>query len=151
MSLEARISQDLKAAMLAGQSHRVMTLRGLKSSFLYAKVASKSARDEDMADDEVIVLLAREAKKRQESADLYIQGNNQKKADAELAEKAMIEVYLPAQLTEEELAKMVDEAIGQLDAIDSSKMGQVIGVVKKRAGATADGGVIARLVKEKLN
>jgi uncharacterized protein YqeY len=151
MSLEARISQDLKAAMLAGQAQQVMTLRGLKSALLYIKVANKTARDEEMSDEEVITLLAREAKKRQESADLYVRGGNQEKADAELAEKALIELYLPAQLSNEALAKLVDETIERLGVSDSSKMGQVIGAVKQQSGASADGGVIARLVKERLS
>jgi uncharacterized protein YqeY len=151
MSLEDRLSQDLKAAMLAGQQQRVMTLRGLKSSLLYAKVANKSARDEAMPDEAVIALLARESKKRQESADLYRQGGSQDKADAELQEKAIIDAYLPAQLTDEEIVALIDTAIAAVGATGTAQMGQVIGKVKQQAGATADGAVIARLVKEKLS
>ena len=151
MSLEDRISQDLKAAMLAGQQQRVMTLRGLKSSLLYAKVANKSARDEAMPDDELIALLAREAKKRQESADLYFQGGSNDKANAELQEKAIIDEYLPAQLDEEAVGQLIDAAIAETGASSAAQMGQVIGRVKQQAGATADGALIARIVKEKLS
>jgi len=151
MSLEDRLSQDLKAAMLAGQQQRVMTLRGLKSSLLYAKVANKSSRDESMPDEAVIALLAREAKKRQESANLYQQGGSQDKAEAELQEKAIIDAYLPAQLTDEELATLIDAAIAEVGATSVAQMGQVIGKVKQEAGAAADGAVIARQVKEKLS
>jgi len=151
MTLEDRLTQDLKAAMLAGQQQRVMTLRGLKSSLLYAKVAQKSPRDEPMADEAVLELFAREAKKRQESAELYTQGGSPEKAETELTEKAIIEEYLPAQLSEDEVTKLVDRAIAELEATDVSKMGQVIGKVRAEAGMTADGALIARLVRERLN
>ena len=81
---------------------------------------------------------------------MYIQGGNQAKADAELAEKAIIEAYLPTQLSEAEIVTMIDEVIAQTGASGLQAMGQVIGQVKAKAGATADGGLIARLVKEKL-
>lgn len=151
MSLEDRISQDIKAAMLDGQQERVTTLRGLKSSLLYAKVDAKLPRDETLADDAVIEVLAREAKKRQESADLYVQGGNNTKADAELTEKAIIEEYLPAQMSEAELLTLVNVVVAEFENVEVSQMGQVIGRVKQRAGATADGATIARLVKAKLS
>lgn len=151
MTLEARIAQDLKAAMLAGQQQRVMTLRGLKSSLLYVKVAAKADREQELPDDKVSEVLAQEAKKRQESADLYIRGGNQEKADAELVEKSIIEEYLPAQLSEQELLELIEAAIKELGAVDASQMGQVIGKVKQQAGVAADGAVVARLVKGKLS
>ncbi|CAN5347178.1 GatB/YqeY domain-containing protein [soil metagenome] len=150
MSLEARISQDLKAAMLAGQQQRVLTLRGIKSTVLYSKVANKNNRDEALPDSEVLALLARESKKRQESADLYVQGGSQDKADAELAEKAIIDDYLPAQLSEADIEELIEKVVNSMDATTTAQMGQVIGAVKQQAGAAADGAVIARLVKERL-
>lgn len=151
MSLEARISQDLKAAMLAGQQQRVLTLRGIKSSLLYTKVANKNNRDEALPDSEVLTLLARESKKRQESADLYVQGGSQERADAELVEKAIIDDYLPAQLSESDIKELIETAVNSLGATTLAQMGQVIGAVKQQAGATADGALIARLVKERLS
>jgi len=149
MTLEGRLTQDLKAAMLAGQQQHVMTLRGLKSTLLYAKVADKRDREQELPDEAVIAILAKESKKRQESADLYAQGGNQTKADAELAEKAIIDAYLPAQLSEAEVGRTVDAVIAEMGT--DSPMGQVIGAVKQRTGAAADGAMIARLVKEKLS
>lgn len=147
--LEDKLEQDIKAALLAGEAHRVTTLRGLKSSLLNVKVA-EGKRDTGLSDDEVIAIFAKEAKKRQESADLYKQGNNQEKADQELAEKAIIESYLPEQLSEDELKQLIDQVIAETGAAGPQAMGQVIGQVKAKAGAAADGAVIARLVKEKL-
>jgi uncharacterized protein YqeY len=147
--LEQKIEQDIKAALLAGDKTRATTLRGLKAVLLNVKVAT-GKRDSGLSDEEVLAQLGKQAKQRQESADLYVQGGNQEKADAELAEKAIIEAYLPAQLSQEEIAKLIDAAITDTGAAGPQDMGKVIGQVKQQAGATADGGVIARLVKEKL-
>jgi len=116
---------------------------------LNVKVAT-GKRESGLADDEVLTVFAKESKKRQESADLYKQGKDQTRADAELVEKAIIDAYLPAQLSEVEIAALVDEVIKQTGASGPQGMGQVIGQVKARAGITADGAVIARLTKEKL-
>ncbi len=150
MSISKEIDADLKTAMLAGDKTLATTLRGLKSVILYEEVA-KGVRDTGLDDDLVVALLSKEAKKRQESADLYTQGGNQEKADSELAEKVVIEKYLPAQMSEEELATVIDEAIEASGATTMQQMGQVIGVVKAKAGPAADGSKIAQIVKEKLS
>lgn len=147
--LEQKIEQDIKTALLAGDAQRVSVLRGLKSALLNEKVA-KGKRDSGLSDDEVLAILGKEAKKRQESADLYKQGDDETRQQAELAEKRIIEAYLPAQLSEEEVAKLVDAAIATTGAQGPKAMGQVIGRVKQQAGASADGALIARLAKEKL-
>jgi uncharacterized protein YqeY len=148
-TLEQRLEQDIKSALLSGDKTRATTLRGLKAVLLNVKVAT-GKRDSGLSDDEVLKVFTKESKQRQESADLYKQGGSQPKADAELAEKAIIDAYLPAQLSEDEIAKLVDEAIAQTGAQGPQAMGQVIGQVKAKAGASADGAVIARLAKEKL-
>lgn len=145
--IETQLEQDIKTAMLAGDKVRVMTLRTLKSVFLSTKVAA-GTRDTVLPDAEVIAILSKEAKKRQESADLYKQGGNDVKAADELAEKAVIETYLPIQLTETELTAIVAEAVAQ--AGDNATMGPIIGLVKAKTNGAADGAMIARLVKEKL-
>lgn len=147
--LEEKIEQDLKAALLAKDAERVSVLRGLKSVLLNVKVA-EGKRDSGLKDDEVQAVLAKEAKKRQESADLYKQGGDEERAGAELAEKAIIEEYLPEQLSEDELAGLIDEAIAATGAKDQKDMGKVIGMVRSKAGAGADGAAIARITKEKL-
>ena len=145
--LEKQLEDDLKAAMLASDSERVATLRTLKSVILNKKVAD-GTRDMAMSNDDVITLLSKESKKRQESADLYVQGGRQELADKELAEKALIDSYLPERLSEEALAELVDQAVSSLDG--DHNMGQIIGQVKAKAGAGADGALIAKLVKERL-
>lgn len=149
MSLEATLNQDLKTALLAHDELKVSVLRMLKSTLLYVKV-EKGSRDQEMSDEDILAILAKEAKKRQESADLYTRGGNAPSAEKELAEKAIIEEYLPAQLSEDEVRLVVDEAVEKLGVHDVSQMGQVIGVVRGKIGATADGALIARLVRERL-
>lgn len=148
--LEQKIEQDLKTALLAHDAQRVSVLRGLKSVLLNVKVA-EGKRDSGLDDDAVLAIFAKEAKKRQESADLYKQGGSQDKADAEVAEKAIIEEYLPEQLGEAEISAMIDEAINTTGAASPKDMGKVIGQVKQKAGASADGSLIAKLAKEKLS
>ena len=148
--LKARIDQDLKKALLAGDKLLATTLRGLKSVILYEEVA-KGVREQGLGDDEIIGLLSKEAKKRQESADLYKQGGNEEKAAAELDEKKAIEAYLPTQLSDEALSKLVDETVAELGTSGPSAMGQVIGAVKQKTAGQADGSRIAQLVKERLS
>lgn len=146
--MEDKLDQDLKAALLARDNQKVSVLRGLKAVLLNVKVA-QGKRDSGLNDDEIMRELAKQAKQRQEGADLFKQGGNQAKAADELAEKAIIESYLPQQLGEAEIQQLIDEVVGD-KAVEPSAMGQIIGQVKAKAGATADGAVIARLVKEKL-
>jgi len=150
MGLRQQLDDDVKAAMLAGDSLRVETLRGLKTVILYADVAAKKRDTGGIADDEILTLFAKEVKKRQESADLYVQGGSQERADKELAEKAIIETYLPTQLSEAELAEIIDAAIKEQGAEGMQAMGKVIAAVKAQVGNSADGSVVARLVKERL-
>jgi len=148
--LKQQLEQDLKTALLSGDKDRATTLRGLKSVILYAEV-DQGKRQEGLTDQEIIVLLAKEAKKRQESADLYIQGGNESSAAAELNEKRLIESYLPEQLNDDELAQIVDEVIAQLPEKNLQAMGKVIGSVKHRTEGVADGNRIAQMVKERLS
>lgn len=147
--LKQQIEQDLKAALLAGEKDRATTLRGLKSVILYAEVA-QGIRDTGLPDDEIIALFAKEAKKRQESADLYTKGGASERAAAELSEKQIIEAYLPKQLSDDELVKIIDEAIAGVETTGFAAMGQVIGQVKQKTAGQADGARIAQLVKERL-
>lgn len=150
MTTKQRIETDLKQAMLAGDKPLTTTLRGLKSTILYAEVA-KGSRDEGLKEDDVIELLGKEAKKRQESADLFDRGGNTVKAQEERDEKKIIEAYLPAQMSDEELNLIIDEVISSLEVSGPQAMGQAIRSVKQRVGGQADGGRIASAVKEKLN
>lgn len=148
--LKQQLQDDVKAAMLAGDALRVETLRGLKSAILYAEVAAKKREGDGISDEEIVTLFAKESKKRTESAELYVKGGAQEKADKELAEKAIIDAYLPEQLSEADLVKLIDEVIAEQGAEGMQAMGKVIGAVKAKAGNSADGALVAKLVKERL-
>lgn len=147
--IKQQIEQDLKAALLSHDSKRATTLRGLKSAILYAEIAH-GKRENGLTDEEITALLAKEAKKRQESAELYLRGDRKEQAEAELAEKALIETYLPRQMSDDELEGVIDEAIRTTGVQSIQMMGQVIGVVKQKVGSSADGSRIAQKVKERL-
>lgn len=144
-----QLEQDLKAAMLAGDTQRVTVLRSLKSAITYARVAGKTKVD-ILAEAEILQIFAREAKKRQESADGFVAGGSPERAVNELAEKAIIEAYLPPALSEAEVIKLVDEAVAKLSEKSPKAMGQVIAEVKSASGGRADGALIAKLTKERL-
>jgi uncharacterized protein YqeY len=112
---------------------------------------AKNARDSGLPDEEMMQLLMKESKKRQESADLYLQGHEEARAQTELQEKALIDSYLPKQLSDSELLAVIDEVIKSSGVTDPQAMGQVIGQVKQKVGASADGATIARLTKQRLS
>ncbi|MGB2786820.1 MAG: GatB/YqeY domain-containing protein, partial [Candidatus Saccharimonadaceae bacterium] len=121
----------------------------LKAAILNEEVA-KNQRDTGLADSEIEQLIAREVKKRRESITIYEANARQDLADNEKAELAVLEEYLPEQLSEEELKSIVKDKIAELGISGPQAMGQVIGAVKKDVGNTADGSLLAKLVKEAL-
>jgi uncharacterized protein YqeY len=147
--VQDQIDKDLKEALLGGDKAKAETLRGIKSALLNEAI-SQGARQTGLSDEQIQKVLARESKKRQEAADLYNQGGSAERASAELAEKAIIDAYLPEQLDEAEIARLVEEEAAKIDSPTMQNMGQIIGAVRARAGGRADGALIARLVKEKL-
>jgi len=149
MDIKQTIEQDLKTALLTGDKAKVSVLRGLKNSILYAEVAANK-RDNGLSNVEILDVLGKEVKKRQESADLYKQGGSQEKAQIEQSEKEIIEQYLPKQLSDEELRSITEEVIKSFGTVTKQQMGQVIGKVKSQVGATADGARIAKIVGESL-
>src|SRR5687768_14049622 len=106
MSIKQRIEADLKAAMLSADKARVTALRTLKSSILYAEVAT-GTREQGLSDKEIVELLRKEVKKRRESAELFLQGGNEEKAEAENREAEIINSYLPAELSDDALSVLV--------------------------------------------
>lgn len=136
--------------MLSKDVLRTSVLRSIKSAFTYALVAPGADNTGVITDEAVLAILAKEAKKRQESADAYVKAGSDERVQQELAELAIIEEYLPAKLGEAELKALIETVVSKLDEVSPKAMGQVIGQVKTQAGAGADGALIARLVKERL-
>lgn len=149
MGFKDTIDRDLKAALLGGDKEKASVLRGIKSAVLYAEVA-KGVRDSGLAEEEILSIVSKEAKKRQESADLYVKGGNQEKADAELREKKIIEAYLPAQLNADDINTLIDEVVAANGPVAKETMGATIAAVKEKSAGAAEGALIAKLVRERI-
>lgn len=140
----------MKAALLGGNRFVGETLRNLKAAILNEEVA-KSKRDEGLDDTEIEQVIAREVKKRTESAKVYRENNRPELAEPEEREIEVLCEYLPRQLSEDEIRALVKDAVAQVGNAGPAAMGQVIGAVKRMAGNAADGAMVARIVKEELN
>jgi len=149
MDLFDRISADIKAAMLAREKVRLETLRGIKKEFLEAKTAKGG--DGTLPDDAAMKILAKMAKQRKETAVIYEEQNRMDLRDNELAEAAVIEEYLPKQLSEAELTEELKKIIAQVGATSAKEMGKVMGVASKALAGRADGKAISAKVRELLN
>lgn len=152
MSLKDTLQADVKAAMIARDALTTDVIKGIKSAILYAEVAANK-REEGLSDEEILGVLKKESKKRQESAEMYTSGNRPELAEKELAEKKIIDAYLPTQLDESVVNKLIDEAMSDLGITEPAKqdMGKLIGAVKAKAGAKVDGGMLAKLVSSRIN
>ena len=148
-ALKARITDEMKAALLGGNRFRGDVLRNVKAAILNEEV-SLGKRDEGLNDAEVEKVLAREVKKRVESAELYRSNGRAELAEPEEQEAEILREFLPEQLSEAEIVAIVEDVVASMDDVSMQKMGQVIGVVKQKVGNTADGALVAKIVKEKL-
>ncbi|MBO3130553.1 GatB/YqeY domain-containing protein [Dermatophilus congolensis] len=147
-SLKEQLHSDLNAAMKARDEVVTATLRMVMTAISNAEVAGKEARS--LSDDEVLKVLAKEAKSRKESVVAYSEAGRPELADRESAELAVLEKYLPAQLEDAELAQIVDEAVAQVGATGMKQMGQVMKVATAVVAGRADGGRVSALVKARL-
>ena len=150
MALKAQLDNDIKTALLGGDRFRGDVLRNLKAVILNEEVA-KGLREEGLDDASIEQLIAREVKKRVDSAQQYEAAGRPELAETEKSEITILEVYLPEQLSEEDIKKTVDETITAFGVSGPQAMGQVIGAVKGKLGNSADGATVARVVKEALN
>lgn len=148
MNLFDTVSAAIKDAMLARDKVRLQALRGIKKEFLEAKTAPGS--DGNLSDDTALKILVKMAKQRRESASIYSQQSRPDLAEAELAEVAVIEEYLPKALTDEELTAELTKIIARVGAASPADMGKVMGVATKELADRADGRAISAKVKEML-
>lgn len=148
MGIKQTIDADLKQALLSGAKEKSSILKVIKSSILDAEIA-KNKRDTGLSEQELVEMLQKEAKKRDDTSEIYKKAADEGRENAEKAEAELIRSYLPEQMGEDEIKKIVDEVIGSEPA-EMKDMGRFIGLVKARVGGSADGATIARLVKEKI-
>lgn len=148
MTLKDQLHADLTDAMRRKDDVRRATLRMVLTAVTNEEVAGKQARE--LSDDEVLKVLARELKKRKEAATAFADAGHADRAAAEKAEAGVIESYLPAQLSDDELAALVASAIAEAGASGPQAMGQVMKRVQPQVAGRAEGGRVAAEVKRQL-
>lgn len=148
MNLFDQVSGDIKGAMLAKDKIRLEALRGIKKEFLEAKTAKGG--DGELSDETAVKILQKMVKQRKDSAEIFTQQARPELAEKELAEVACIEIYLPAQMSAEELEAQINAIIAQTGAVGAKDMGKVMGVASKGLAGKAEGRVISETVKRLL-
>jgi len=147
MSLQDRISRELKEAMLAKDAEKLSTLRLLKSALGYVQIEKKT---DQLSDAEITAVIQKESKKRRDSIEQYRNGGRPELAEKEARELAVLETFLPAPLSPDELEKLVRAAIQELGASSKKDMGPVVKSVQAKAAGRADGKAITTLVGKLL-
>lgn len=141
-----RLQEDLRQAQLARDEVKVSTLRLLLSEIKNAEIAKGS----EVSKQDVVSIIGREVKKRKEAAVGFRSGGREDQAQKEEAESKILGGYLPTQLSNEELTKLVETTINEVGATSITDMGKVMGVVMSKVAGRADGGVVSALVRERL-
>lgn len=149
MNLFDQISEDIKKAMLAKEKVKLEALRGVKKEFLEAKTAKGS--DGELSDELAVKIIQKMVKQRKDSAQIYVEQNRPELAEVEVAEVAVLETYLPAQMTDAALETAVSGIIAQVGATGPQDMGKVMGVASKQLAGKAEGRLISEKVKALLN
>jgi len=148
MSLATTLENDFKNAMLNRKKDLVDLLRLLKAALKNEMISLKK---QELSDAEVITVLKREAKKRNDSIEQFTKGKRQDLADKEIAELKLIKHYLPRELSADEVRKVVQEVISSLAEVDPGQFGKVMAAVMVRLKGQADGTLVSQIVKETLN
>ncbi len=147
--LKDKIQEDMKAAMLAKEEDKLSTIRMLKSALQYYEI-NKGGADYSATDEDVLDVIGKEIKKRRESIELYEKGGRPELAEKEKKELVVLSSYLPEQMSEEEVKKLVEEAVSSTGATGMQDMGKVMGALMPKVKGKADAGLVSNLVKSKL-
>jgi len=149
MSLQQQVMEALKVAMKAKDTQSLEALRAVKSALLLAQTATGSK--EEISESEELKILQKQVKQRKDSASIYIEQGRKDLADPELAQAAVIERFLPVQMGEDQIAKIVDEIIAETGASSMKDMGRVMGMANTKLAGKADGKTISTVVKSRLS
>lgn len=149
MGLQQQVMEQMKAAMKSKDKVALESLRAIKSALLLAQTETGSS--EEMSEDDEVKLVQKLVKQRKDSAAIFIQQGRQDLADPELAQVAVIEQFLPEQLSEDEIEKVVVQIIEATGASSMKDMGKVMGMASKQLAGQADGKTISTIVKNKLS
>ncbi|MBS0400439.1 MAG: GatB/YqeY domain-containing protein [Proteobacteria bacterium] len=146
MSLKERITEDMKAALRAGEKERLGAIRMITAAIKQREVDERIALD----DAQVTSVIEKMIKQRKESIVQFQSGGRQDLADREIAEISLLQTYLPAQLSDAELDHLITEAIASTGATSIKDMGKVMGIIKTRAAGRADMGAVGARIKARL-
>lgn len=149
MSLQVKVMEAMKAAMKAKDTQALEALRSVKSALLLAQTETGSKTE--LSDDEEIKLLQKQVKQRRDSAAIYTEQNRADLAEPELIQAKVIEQFLPEQLGEEEVSKLVAAIIAETGASSMADMGKVMGLASAKLAGKADGKTISTVVKSMLS
>jgi uncharacterized protein YqeY len=149
MSLESKINEDIKKAMLAREKEKLEALRAIKTALLVAK--TEKGASETISEDAEIKILQRLVKQRKESATIFEERNRKELAQKEWFEASVIEEYLPEQMSDEELTSIIQKIVDQVGAKSMADMGKVMGIASKELAGKAEGKAIADKVKSILS
>jgi uncharacterized protein YqeY len=141
-----RLQREMREALKAGEKVRLGALRMLSAAVKNREVEL----GHELSDDELVEVASREVKRRKEAAEAFEKAGRQELADKEQEEHAVLESYLPAQLSEEEVAALIDEGVAATGASGPGDLGKVMGHVMGKAKGRVDGGTVNRLVRERL-
>lgn len=147
--LSQQITEDMKSAMREKNTIALNTIRMLKSAVKNAAI-EKGGADAELDEGEIIAVIRKEVKKRQDSIEQYEAADRKELADKEREEIVVLEAYLPQPLSAEEVEKLVDEAIAETGASSRKEMGQVMGLLNQRAAGRVDGKTLSQAVMAKL-
>jgi hypothetical protein len=150
MSIIEQINNNIKDAMKNKEVQKLSVLRMLNASFKNEAIAL-GKKDEGLSDEEAIKVIKKEVKKRKDSVEQYTAGNRPELADKEKKEAEILSAYLPEEMSEEELKKIVVEVISEMGEVAPSQFGLVMKNVMTKTGGQADGGMVSKVVKESLN
>ena len=148
-TISSSILEDMKTAMKAKDTVALNVVRALKSAIKYAAI-EKSGAEGELDDAESIVVVRREIKKRQDSVDAYEKAGSKERADAERAEIAVLEKYLPAAMSAYDIVKLVEAVIAETGATTKKDMGRVMKVLQERSGGAADNRTLSAEVSKRL-
>lgn len=151
MSLREQIDADIKTAMKAKDKVRLETVRSIKKFLLEKEVSMRGAGQEGLTESQEMDVLVQIAKQRRDSIEQYRKAGREELAQQEEAELAIIEEYLPKQLSEAEISAVIDEIIASVGATSAKEMGKVMGPVMQQLKGKADGKKIQEMVKAKLD
>ena len=149
--IQKEVKEAMVAAMKAKDTIKVETMRGLSAAFTNELVATKRKPTDELSDEDALTVIRREVKKRKEAAEAFDKGGRAESAEKERAEQAILETYLPAMMSDDDVVKVVEAKKTELGISEKKDMGRLMGAVMKELAGKADGDVVKKAVDKVLS